>query len=432
MRSSKSFVGKSFLVASVSLALAACGSPDSSSPPPAQSGGTPAASQPAYVPDMERALAQAMKDTAVPGLVILVRSPKGEWTRTLGTSEIGTSKPWSPADHFRIGSNTKTMTSTVILQLVQEGKLALTDPVSRYIRGVPNGDKITIANLSEMRSGLYSYTADAAFNRTLDEQPKKAWKPEELLRVAFSHPVNASPNTEFDYSNTNIVLLGLIIEKLTGMSASEAFRKRIFEPLNLKQTSLPGPNDWAIPDPHPRGYQFLTNFETVDSYAVPKDQLAAALDGKFKPLEYTDASPSWAWTAGGAISTVQDLAIYVKALVGGGLLSPGMQKIRMDSIREIASGAGYGLGIAKFGPMYGHDGQLPGFSSFMAYDPKTDTTLIIGANLSAEPTNGTNAAVALGKAAMRVLYGPAAVSAGDPAQTGAATSATPPRRKSGQ
>src|SRR4051812_34546841 len=414
MRFSSKLAGISVAACSIFLALAACGRSENSSPS-AASAGKPAADEPAYVPAMMRQMTQAMKDNAVPGIVILVRSPKGDWASVLGTAEIGADKPWTLDDHFRIGSNTKTMTGTLILQLAQEGKLALTDPVAKYVPGVPNGDKITITNLAEMRSGLFSYTSDAKFNHTLDQEPKKAWTPAELLRIAFSHPANAAPDTEFEYCNTNTVLLGLIIEKVTGMSASDAFRKRIFEPLGLKQTSLPLPTQWALPDPHPQGYQFLTNAETIDSYAVPKDKLAAALDGKFKPLNYTDASPSWAWTAGGATSTAGELATYVKALVGGGLLDARMQKIRLDSIRPITSGAGYGLGLAQFGPMYGHDGQLPGFSSFMAYDPKTQTTLIIGANLSAEPSRGANAATELAKAAIGVLYGPTVVAPGDPA-----------------
>lgn len=415
MKFSSKFAGISFVTGSVFLALAACSPPQDSTSSSTTSSSKPAADEPAYAAGLTRAMTQAMKDNAVPGIVILVRSPKGDFSTVLGTSEIGTNKPWSLDDHFRIGSNTKTMTGTVILQLAQEGKLALTDPVSKYIPGVPNGDKITIANLAEMRSGLYSYTSDAKFNETLDKEPKKAWTPAELLRIAFSHPINAAPDTEFEYCNTNTVLLGLIIEKVTGMSASDAFRKRIFEPLALKQTSLPLPAQWALPDPHPQGYQFLTNAETIDSYAVPKDELAAALDGRLKPLNETDSSPSWAWTAGGAISNAGELATYVKALVGGGLLDAKMQKIRFDSIRPITSGAGYGLGIAQFGPMYGHDGQLPGFSSFMAYDPKTQTTLIIGTNLSAEPTHGANAATELAKVAMGVLYGSAVTPPGDPA-----------------
>ena len=330
MQFSNKFAGISVMACSVFLALAACGPSQNSSSRSATSSGKPAAGEPAYVPAMMRAMTQAMKDNAVPGIVILVRSPNGDWATVLGTAEIGTDKPWALNDHFRIGSNTKTMTGTVILQLAQEGKLALTDPVAKYVPDVPNGDKITIANLAEMRSGLFSYTSDAKFNRTLDQEPKKAWTPAELLRIAFSHPVNSAPDTEFEYCNTNTVLLGLIIEKLTGMSASDALRKRIFEPLGLKQTSLPLPDEWALPDPHPQGYQFLTNAETIDSYAVPKDKLSAALAGNFKPLNYTDASPSWAWTAGGGISTAGELATYVKALVGGGLLDAKMQR---DSLR---------------------------------------------------------------------------------------------------
>ena len=415
MRFTSKFAGISVMAGSFFLVLAGCGPSQDSSSHSATSSGEPAAGEPAYAATMMRAMTQAMKDNAVPGFVILVRSPKGDWETVFGTAEIGTSKPWSVNDHFRVGSITKTMTGTVILQLAQEGKLALTDPVAKYIAGVPNGDKITIANLAEMRSGLFNYTADPKFNRTLDQEPKKAWTPAEMLRIAFSHPLNAAPDTEFEYSNTNTVLLGLIIEKLSGMSASDAFRKRIFEPLGLKQTSLPLPAEWALPNPHPQGYQFLTNAEVVDSYAVPKDKLAAALDGTLKPLNYTDANPSWGWTAGSAISTAGDLATYVKALVGGGLLNAKMQKIRLDSVRQMSPSTGYGLGIAKFGPMYGHNGELPGFSSFMAYDPKTHTTLIIGANLTAEPTGGENAATELAKVAIGVLYGPALTAPGDPA-----------------
>ncbi len=150
-------------------------------------------------------------------------------------------------DSFRIGSNTKTMTSTVILQLVQERKLKLNDPISKFVSGVPNGQKITIAELSEMRSGLYSYSFDPGFNATLDTQPGKAWTPDELLRIAFAHPPDFAPGTQYEYSNTNIVLLGVVIQKLTGMSASQAFQKRIFGPLGMTHTFLPKRTDSAIP-----------------------------------------------------------------------------------------------------------------------------------------------------------------------------------------
>jgi len=401
------------LALGVVLTTTACGAstapaPDGSS---TASSGADASDEPDYAAAMQSRISAVMKENAIPGAVALILSPtQGDWSSTFGTAELGAEVPMSLDDFFRVGSNTKTMTSTVILQLVQEGKLSLDDPISKFRPDVPGGDQITIANLSEMRSGLYSYTFDPGFNATLDADPGKAWTPDELLSIAFSHPVNAAPGTQFEYCNTNIVLLGVVIEQLTGMSVSEAFEKRIFEPLGLTHTSLPVSTDSTIPENHPRAYQFGTNVQTIDSYAVPAAQLPDALDGTLEPLDQTDANPSWAWTAGGAISTPDDLAVYVKAMVGGGLLDEATQKLRLASIQPTdpaaADGRGYGLGLAQFAPdILGHDGQIPGYSSYMVYNPKTGDTIIIGCNLSASPVDGENAAVVASEAVREVLYG---------------------------
>lgn len=371
-----------------------------------------------------------MKANAIPGVVVLIKSPRqGNWSKAFGTAVVGKKVPMSLKDYFRIGSNTKTMTSTVILQLVQEGKLKLDDPIAKFRPDVPNGQNITIAELSEMRSGLYSYSFDPGFNATLDRDPQKVWTPNELLAIAFSHPPDFPPGTQYGYSNTNIVLLGTVIEKLTGMSVSEAFQKRIFGPLKLKHTSLPASDDSSIPTPHAQGYQFGTNVETINSYALPPAQLPAALDGRLKPINDTNVNPSWAWTAGGAISTPGDLAKYVKALVGGGLLDKRTQKLRLDSVRPTVANQpnspGYGLGIVEFAPhIFGHDGQLPGYSSFMVYNTKTHDTIIVGTNLAASPVDGENAAVVLAKTIIGVLYGSSGVPKGNPAAVTTTTSAT--------
>ncbi|PYE20858.1 D-alanyl-D-alanine carboxypeptidase [Williamsia limnetica] len=413
------------------LALSACTSQSPTGAAPTADTSTTSA-QPAYSTQLQSAVPTVMADNAIPGVVVMVQSPsRGDWTSTFGTAELGADVPIAIDDYLRIGSNTKTMTSTVILQLVQEGRLSLEDPISKFRPDVPGGDDITIANLSEMRSGLYSYTFDPTFNATLDAEPQKAWTADELLAIAFSHPANAAPDQVFEYSNTNIVLLGVVIEQLTGMSASEAFDKRIFEPLGLTHTHLPAPDDSSIPDTHPQGYQFGTNVETIDSYAVPAAQLPDALDGTLKPIDQTDANPSWAWTAGGAISTPADLAIYVKALVRGGLLDDTTQKLRLDSVQPMTpgstSGVGYGLGIAQFAPgILGHDGQLPGFSSFMAYNLNTGDTIIVGTNLSASPVDGENAAVVVAKSIISTLYGPTNVP-GDPAPTTSTATSEAPR-----
>lgn len=366
--------------------------------------------QPTYAAKLQRQIPRMMRENAIPGAVVLIKSPAmGDWSATFGTAEIGKRVPMSMRDYFRVGSNTKTMTSTVILQLVQEGRLKLDDPISTYLPGVPNGRHITIAELSEMRSGLFSYTFDRGFNTTLDSDPQKAWTPDQLLAIAFSHPPDFSPGARYEYSNTNIVLLGLVIQQLTGMPAADTFQQRIFGPLKLTHTSLPKNTDSSIPKPHAQGYQFGTNVQTISSYAVPPAQLPAALHGALKPINMTKANPSWAFTAGGAISTPNDLAGYVKALVGGGLLDQKLQKLRLDSIKPTVAGqpgsVGYGLGIARFAPnVYGHDGQIPGYSTLMVYDLKRAITIIIGTNLAASPVNGENAAVVLGKAIIKTLH----------------------------
>ncbi|PBC45344.1 serine hydrolase [Rhodococcus sp. ACPA1] len=415
------------LVAAAVMTVAACGT---SQPTSTQSATATTGTEPAYAATLEPLIDRLMKDNAIPGAVVLITSPdQGDWSATFGTTTIDENKPMSMDDHFRIGSNTKTMTSTVILQLVQEGRLSLDDPVSKYRPGVPNGDKITIAQLSDMHSGLYSYTFDPQFNATLDRDPDKVWTPDELLAIAFSHPVNFPPGEKFDYSNTNIILLGVIIEQLTGRSAAEAFAQRIFEPLGLEHTSLPAPADSSIPEPHPQGYSFGTNVSTIDTYALPADEQAAAVAGTLKPNNETNANPSWAWTAGGAISTVADMATYVKALVGGGLLDEQTQKIRLDSIQPTdpanPTAAGYGLGIARFGPLIGHDGQIPGFMTFMGMDPNTDLRIVIGTNLATVPS-GEGSALTLLKGILPVFYGAGSVPAGNPAAVPGATGGASP------
>lgn len=390
---------------------------------------TASGAEPAYAAAIRPVITTLMKDNAIPGAVVVVKSAKqGDWVAAFGTRAIDTNEPIKVDDYFRVGSNTKTMTSTVILQLAQDGKLSLDDPIDKYWPGVPNGDRITIAQLNEMRSGLYSYTFDPQFNAALDNEPQKVWTPEELLAIAFAHPVNFEPGEKFEYSNTNFILLGLVIEKLTKMTAAESFQKRIFEPLSLEHTSLPAPTDSSIPDPHPQGYAFGTNVSTIDTFALPPAEQAEAVAGTLKPSNQTNINVSWAWTAGGAISTAADMATYVKALVGGGLLDAKMQKTRLDSIQPIDPAnpdqAGYGLGIVRFGThLIGHDGQLPGFMTFMGHDPASDLTIVVATNLATVPS-GEGSALVLVKGMLPTFYGADALPGQDVATTGASPTST--------
>ena len=225
------------------------------------------------------------------------------------------------------------MTGTVILQLVDEGKLRLDDPISKYRPDVPNGEHIPIDLLLRMRSGLYNYSLSVEMNQALDETPTLVWSPDELLAIAFRQPPNFPPGADYNYSNTNFILLGLVIEQLTGDTAEAAFQKRIFGPLGLTQTLLPVLASNAIPTPHPQGYQYGTNVSTIFSSVLPAEQQAQAAAGALQPTDVTDENPSWGWTAGSGISTAGELAHYAQALVGGGLLSSEMQAQRLSSIR---------------------------------------------------------------------------------------------------
>jgi D-alanyl-D-alanine carboxypeptidase len=365
------------------------------------------AADPPYAVELKATLATSIDQLKIPSAVVLVRSrSKGDWMTTFGTRTIAGNDPVTMGDHYRIGSNTKTMTGTVILQLVQEGKLRLDDSLSKFRSDVPNGQDISIAMLLEMRSGLYNYSADERFNARLDADPTYVWHPAELLGIAFAHPPAFSPGASFEYSNTNSVLLGLIIEQLTGRSLAEEFERRIFAPLELKHTAMPALDDAAVPVPHPRGYMFGTNVSTLTDPGVPPAQQAAASNGTLRPNDVTASNPSWAWAAGAAISTADDLARYVEALADGGLLSVEVQRVRLASIRPTGTdpgSAGYGFHIAKFGPMIGHDGQFPGFMTFMGRDPEQRNTVVVLTSIFNGPL-GQQPANELARTIIAALY----------------------------
>jgi D-alanyl-D-alanine carboxypeptidase len=352
-----------------------------------------------------------MAEMAIPAAIVLVRDGAETWTDAFGTRRLGVDDPVTTADHFRIGSNTKTMTGTALLQLVDAGLVALDDPVSAYRPDVPNGEHIKVGQLLTMRSGLQSYTVLESFNRTLDDEPARAWAPEELVAMGLAESVSFAPGAGWEYSNTNTILAALIVEQRAEQPLAEVLHERIFQPLAMSHTLLPTVDDARIPDPHPHGYMFGTNVSTCTpaGTVLPADQQAAARAGTLRPGDYTDLNPSWAWAAGAAISTVDDLAVYVEALVGGGLLSDERQRERLDSISpadpDDPESAGYGLALARFGPMFGHDGSLPGYQSFMGHDPERDATLIIVTTLQFGPA-GEQPANQLAKAIIRELYAP--------------------------
>jgi len=343
---------------------------------------------------------EAAKALMVPGAMVVLRTPQGTFDAAVGTTKLGAQVPPDASTHFRIASNTKTMTAALIVLLAQDGALKFGDPVSAYVPGVPNGENITIADLLKMRSGLYGYTGDPGLSAAMDAEPGRVWTPREVLGIAFRHPPQFAPDASYEYSNTNYALLGLVAEKVGGRPLATQFADRLFGPAHLDQTSLPAADDTAIPAPFSHGYMYGGSFYALADDPYPADMQAAARAGTLQPIDYTFQNSSYATAAGGAISTAQDLATWMTALVSGRVFNSDFHQKWLAGLQaedpDAPDGQKYGYGISyqRFGPkaaMYYHGGELPGFNSFMGYDPDNDVTLVIWTNLTLSPEGKTTA-----------------------------------------
>jgi D-alanyl-D-alanine carboxypeptidase len=358
------------------------------------SGDAMAASTPAIKPIDPIALQATVeglaKEFLLPAAMVLLTTPQGSFVFGYGTTELGVSNPPHAETHFRAASNTKTMTAAVIVQLIQEGKLSFDDLISKYVQGVPNGDKITIRQLLKMRTGLYNFTNAPELAESLDHNPDKAWTTDEVLAMAFKQPPHFAPGAEFEYNNTNYYLLGLVAEKIEGQPLANIFERRLFGPLGMKNTALPASTSNAIPEPYSHGYLYgSASYALVDA-PYPADLQAAAKAGTLKPNDDTWQNPSAYFAAGGIISTADDLATWMRALVGGKLFNADYHRQWLDSpepedpAKPDGQKYGYGIALLTFGPnkIYFHGGEMPGYNSFMGYDPANDVTLVIWTSLT--------------------------------------------------
>lgn len=290
---------------------------------------------------LQRALDAAVA-AGVPGVVYLVRTGRDTEVLTSGTADLATGRPMATGDRFRVASITKTFVATAALQLEAAGRLDLDAPVSRRLPDLLPGSRITARQLLRHTSGLFDYFEDRAFQRAYLHEPLRHWRPEELIRrFSLSHP-RPRPGTEFHYSNTGYLVLGLLLEQVTGRPVEQVLRSRIFLPLGLADTSMAtGPD---IRGRHAHGYRDLGRGNIdVDRY-----------------------DPSYAWAAGAVVSTVRDIATFYRRLLGGRLLPP-TQLAEMTRLRALGDGSGYGLGLQRqpfpCRTVRGHTGGGLGFNS---------------------------------------------------------------------
>jgi D-alanyl-D-alanine carboxypeptidase len=268
-----------------------------------------------------------------------------------------------------------------VLQLVDAGKVGLEDPISKYVAGVPNGGAITVRELGEMRSGLLSYTANEAWVKQFLTNPRRPWKPRELLSYSFSQPPLFAPGASFDYSNTNFVLLGLLVEKVSGESLANYVASNILGPLHMDESVFP--TNAAFPKPHADGYTKQT------------------LSGKVGTTTTWD--PTWGWAAGAMISTLDDLHIWAKSVATGSLLTRATQHQREKFIpAPDLEPARYGFALFNVGGWIGHNGSLPGYQSLTLYLPAQKTTMVILLNSDTNPPGGELSTL-VGEAVTKVI-----------------------------
>lgn len=299
------------------------------------------------------------------GALAEVRDEHGVWRGASGVAEQGTARPVPVDGRFRAGSVTKTFVATVVLQLVDEGRLRLDDTVEAWLPGVvPDGDRITLRQLLNHTSGLYDFV------RTLPMPPSpeflanrwRTWTAAELVERAVANPPTSEPpGSKFAYSNTGYALIGQIIEKVTGASYGEEVKRRVIRPLRLRDTEMPGTST-RIRGPHPHGY-------------VPKSETEL--------LDYTEMNPSLFGAGGELISTTSDLNRFFDALLGGRLL-PGRLLDEMKTL-GVEGGKRYGLGLAWWQDtscgirLYGNDGDALAYQawSYATEDRRRQVTVAL-------------------------------------------------------
>lgn len=322
----------------------------------------------------------ALVDEGVPGIAVLVSEDGESTTLTAGLSDLEAETALDPNDRFRIGSVAKPYVATVVMQLVEEGELGLEDTVEQWLPGtVPNGEQITLRQLLRHQSGTADYGQDPrVLQPYIEGDLGYVWTPEELVEIANEQGSVFRPGEDVAYSNTNYALVGLIVEEATGNPLGEELRTRIFEPLELTDTSFA--TDGRIEQPYAHGY----------------------LLGEGKPIDATEVYPFY-WGAGNIVADVDDVARFYSALFQGDLVSPESLEEMKKTVPEnpdVAQGLGLVSGEFECGRYYGHDGSAPGyFSAAYTLDSGRQMVFLVNSVTLADTVGSPEAQKALARVA---------------------------------
>jgi D-alanyl-D-alanine carboxypeptidase len=321
---------------------------------PAPQGGLPKALQ----TRLQQALDQTMATYNVPGAVVGVWVPgKGAWIGVEGVADRETNAPVTKDMVWPLRSITKSFTVTLILQLADEGKLNLDDPIGKYVSGVTDGASITLRELASMSSGNADYVGEAFIN-DFQADSNKIFTLDELNSYALGQPANFAPGTKRIYTNANTNLLGAVVEKVTGQPFKDVLEARILQPLGLKDTRyLLNATQW--PEPHAVGY------EPADGVLTPQ------------PDNLSIYGP-----AGSMVSTLDDARVWAEALASGSLLKPATQSERLQGapLEKGPPYDRYALGIGETDGWWGHNGEGFGFTAAVFHEQSSGATVVVFMN----------------------------------------------------
>ncbi|MER6065685.1 serine hydrolase domain-containing protein [Streptomyces sp. NPDC001792] len=342
-------VGRGAVLGAVALSLLALPARATATEPDARAA-VPRVALPA--PDTA-GLAAALRsavDRGAPGALARIDDQGRTYEATRGVADLSTGRAISADDRFRVGSVTKTFSAVVLLQLADEQRLALDAPVNRYLPKLLPDDRITVRQVLSHRSGLYDYTDDLFADSVsgFEAVRNKVFTYRQLVALSLKKPRTNEPGAAYSYSNTNFVVAGMLIEKLTGHSVRTEYEDRIFRPLHLRDTFYVHP-ETGIPGRYARGYL------TPDRAGDPL-------------VDATEQTVSWAQSAGAIISSARDLDTFYSALLGGRLLSTARLE-EMEHFTRVGTTTSYGLGLRRRDlpcgvSVYGHTGVVQGYSTY--------------------------------------------------------------------
>lgn len=334
---------------------------------PAAGAPLPVASPPTFATSVQRVVA-----AGAPGALGLDRSASASVAVARGVSSLATGRRLQPGDRYRIGSITKSFVATLVMREVQHGRVGLDDAIGAVLPGVPAPWRpVTIRQLLEMRSGIFDYTEDDALLEAA--LTGRSFRPRELLAAAAAHPMLFAPGRNYSYSNTNYVVLGLLLERLDGRSLGEQLSDELFEPLGLHDTWFPT-SQRSIPGPHAHGYLDLRGSGLVDVTAL--------------------LSPSVPWAAGAIVSTAADVTAFHRALLTGKVLPMALVRQMIEGV-PTPEGFSYGFGLLTFSAcgstFVGHDGSVPGYYDFVLSTTDASRQAIVAMNVGGEKASATRA-----------------------------------------